>query len=68
MKRVLRVTGRIVLRIGIALVSLLLALLAVRLIGRAVNSRTPDGGINETRSCPRMFTRSRKCRRTDRDT
>ena len=48
MKKALKITGKILIGILILLVSLIVILSAARLIGKAVNSRTPDGGINET--------------------
>ena len=48
MKKVLKITGKIIRWILIILVAVILILLIARLIGKALNSRTPDGGINET--------------------
>ena len=48
MKKVFKMIGKTLLGILIVLVSLILILLAARLIGKAVNQRTPEGGINET--------------------
>ena len=48
MKKVLKFTGKFLLGIFILLLSLILILFLSRLIGKAVNSRTPEGGINET--------------------
>ncbi|MCR5142519.1 MAG: alpha/beta hydrolase [Ruminococcus sp.] len=48
MKKALKITGKILLGILIFLVSAIIILLAARLIGRAVNGKTPEGGINES--------------------
>lgn len=40
--------GKVFKWIGIVILSLMLILLAVRLVGKAINNRTPKGGINET--------------------
>lgn len=48
MKEALKITGKILLGILITLVAAIIILLAARLIGKAVNSKTPDGGINDT--------------------
>ena len=48
MKKALKVTGKILLGLLILIVSLIAILFISRLIGKAVNNRTPDGGINET--------------------
>ncbi len=48
MKKAMRITGKILLGILILLVSVVGILAVSRLIGKAVNSRTPEGGINET--------------------
>ena len=48
MKKALKITGKILLGILIFLVSAIIILLAARLIGRAANGRTPEGGINES--------------------
>ncbi len=48
MKKALKLTGKILLGILITLAAAIIILLVVRLIGKAVNSRTPDGGINES--------------------
>ena len=34
--------------IGIFLISVIVLLLAVRFVGKTINSRTPDSGINES--------------------
>ena len=48
MKKALKITGKILLGLLIILAAAVIILLAARLIGKKVNSRTPDGGINET--------------------
>ena len=48
MKKVLKITGKILRWILIILVAVILILLIARLIGKTVNGRTPDGGINES--------------------
>ncbi len=48
MKKTLKITGKILLGILITLVAAIIILLVVRLIGKAINSKTPDGGINES--------------------
>ena len=48
MKKALKIIGRILLVILIVIVLLIAGLAVSRLIGKAVNSRTPEGGINET--------------------
>lgn len=48
MKKALKITGKILLGILIFLVSAIIILLAARLIGRAANGKTPEGGINES--------------------
>lgn len=48
MKKALKITGKILLGILITLVAVIVILLIARLIGKAVNGKTPDGGINET--------------------
>ena len=48
MKKAIKFTGKILLGILIALVAAIILLLAARVIGKAVNGRTPDGGINES--------------------
>ncbi|MBQ8965232.1 alpha/beta fold hydrolase [Ruminococcus sp.] len=48
MKKALKVTGKILLWLLIVIVSLIAILFISRPIGKAVNDRTPDGGINET--------------------
>lgn len=49
MKKFFKKLLKILKWIGIILVILIIALLIVRFIGRKINSRTPDGGINETK-------------------
>jgi pimeloyl-ACP methyl ester carboxylesterase len=48
MKKALKITGKILLGILITLTVAIIILLVVRLIGRSANSKTPDGGINES--------------------
>ena len=48
MQKALKIIGRILLVILIVIVLLIAGLAVSRLIGKAVNSRTPEGGINET--------------------
>ena len=48
MKKALKVTGKILLGILITIIAAIIILFAARLIGKAVYSKTPDGGINET--------------------
>lgn len=48
LKKATKVIGKILRGILIALVTIIIILFVVRLIGRAVNCRTPDGGINES--------------------
>ena len=48
MKKALKITGIILRGILIFLVSAIIILLVVRLIGKAINEKTPDGGINES--------------------
>ena len=48
MKKALKITGIILLGILITLVAVIIILLIARLIGKAINRKTPDGGINET--------------------
>ena len=48
MKKTLKITGKILLGILITLVAAIIILLVARLIGKAINDKTPDGGINET--------------------
>ena len=48
MKKALKITGIILLGILITLVAVIIILLVARLIGKAINRKTPDGGINET--------------------
>ncbi len=48
MKQSLKKCGKVFKWITIILALLLLILLLVRQIGRTINNRTPDGGINET--------------------
>ena len=48
LKKATKVIGKILRGILIALVTIIIILFVVRLIGRAVNGRTPDGGINES--------------------
>ena len=48
LKKATKVIGKILRGILIALVTIIFILFVVRLIGRAVNGRTPDGGINES--------------------
>lgn len=48
MKKALKITGKILLGILITLAAAIIILLVVRLIGKSINSRTPDGGINES--------------------
>ncbi|SET04518.1 Pimeloyl-ACP methyl ester carboxylesterase [Pseudobutyrivibrio sp. C4] len=48
MKKALKITGKILRGILILLVSAVIILLVVRLIGKAINEKTPDGGINES--------------------
>ena len=48
MKKALKITGKILLGVLITIVAAIVILLIARLIGKAVNSKTPDGGINET--------------------
>ena len=48
MKKALKITGKILLGILIAIIAAVIILFAARLIGKAVYSKTPDGGINET--------------------
>ena len=48
MKKVLKITGKILLGILITLVAAIIILLIVRLIGKSINAKTPDGGINES--------------------
>lgn len=48
MKKVLKATVKVLVGLLILLAAAIIILLTVRLIGKAVNSRTPDGGINES--------------------
>ena len=48
MKKALKITGKILLGLLITLAAAIIILLIVRVIGRSVNSKTPDGGINES--------------------
>ena len=48
MKKTLKITGKILLGILITLVAAIMLLLVVRLIGKSINGKTPDGGINES--------------------
>ena len=48
MKKALKITGKILLVILIILAAIIVILLAAHCIGKAVNSKTPDGGINES--------------------
>lgn len=48
MKKALKITRKILVIILAVIISLILILLISRLIGKAVNNRTPKGGINET--------------------
>ena len=48
MKKALKITGKILLGMLITIVAAIVILLAVRIIGRTINGRTPDGGINES--------------------
>ncbi len=48
MKKAFRIIGKIFLGILIFIISVIIILFVSRLIGKAVNSRTPEGGINET--------------------
>ncbi|MBQ8979040.1 MAG: alpha/beta fold hydrolase [Oscillospiraceae bacterium] len=48
MKKALKATGKILLGILITIAAAIIILLAARLIGKGINSKTPDGGINET--------------------
>ncbi|MCR5121965.1 MAG: alpha/beta hydrolase [Ruminococcus sp.] len=46
--KALKITGKILLWVLITFVAVIITMLAARLIGKAVNGRTPDGAINET--------------------
>ena len=46
--KALKITGKILFWVLITLAAVIIILLAARLFGKAVNGRTPDGGINET--------------------
>ncbi|MBO5558762.1 alpha/beta fold hydrolase [Ruminococcus sp.] len=48
MKKTLIITGKILLGILITIVAVIIILLVARLIGKSINSKTPDGGINES--------------------
>ncbi|MBR7039710.1 MAG: alpha/beta fold hydrolase [Oscillospiraceae bacterium] len=48
MKKVGKIIGKILLWIVLALVAVTAVLLLVRQIGRSVNAKTPEGGINES--------------------
>ena len=48
MKKAIKIMGIILLWILITLAAAIMILLVVRLIGRAINGKTPDGGINES--------------------
>ena len=48
MKKAIKFTGKILLGLLIILVAAIIILLVSRLIGKSVNGKTPDGGINET--------------------
>ncbi|MCR5805716.1 MAG: alpha/beta hydrolase [Oscillospiraceae bacterium] len=48
MKKALKIIGKILLGILITLIAIIVLMLVARLIGKTVNSRTPDGGINES--------------------
>ena len=48
MKKALKIAGKILPGVLITIVAAIVILLIARLIGKAVNSKTPDGGVNET--------------------
>ena len=48
MKKALKITGKILLGLLITLAAAIIILLVARLIGKSINSKTPDGGINES--------------------
>ena len=48
MSKALKIIGRVFLIILLIIVLLVAGLFVSRLIGKAVNNRTPEGGINET--------------------